>query len=219
MKRFLTLSFLALGVIVISGCSTVKENTIESKAISVIKEKYSEFKDYPSNNLPPKSISTEEWNDGWYVAFIQEGSGRPIISAKCFFVDAHNNITNNGEYIPALGDDSIQKFSARKCMPISPQGSWPSISNNLPIETSPTCALETCHGLEIQCGSNPADVCTEIYGMGDKCLKYAKCGGQNGKCQQIENSEFTQCKSCVQKCIENNKNDTMKQFECESNCK
>jgi len=80
------------------------------------------------------------------------------------------------------------------------------------------CALETCHGLNIVCGSNPPDVCTEMYGIGDKCLQYAKCGVQNGKCQQIQNSQFTQCKLCVQKCIDANENDNMKLFECESKC-
>jgi len=57
-----------------------------------------------------------------------------------------------------------------------------------------------------------------MYELGDNCLQYAKCGIQNNKCQQIENTQFTQWKSCVQKCIDNNKNDNMKEFECESKC-
>ena len=83
---------------------------------------------------------------------------------------------------------------------------------------NPGCALENCHGLDIKCGPNPPDVCTEIYMIGDKCLKYAKCGVQNGKCEQIQNSQFTQCKSCVQKCIDANKNDTIASFDCEGKC-
>ncbi len=83
---------------------------------------------------------------------------------------------------------------------------------------SSTCELENCHGLDIKCGSNPPDVCTEIYMLGDKCLQYAKCGIQNGTCQQIQNAQFTQCKSCIQACIDSNGNDNMKAFECESNC-
>ncbi|MCX6765170.1 MAG: hypothetical protein NT148_01375 [Candidatus Nealsonbacteria bacterium] len=81
-----------------------------------------------------------------------------------------------------------------------------------------TCALETCHGLDISCGPNPPGACTMMYAMGDKCLKYAKCGISNGKCQQIMNSQFTQCKVCVQACIDANKDDNIKMFNCESNC-
>ena len=81
-----------------------------------------------------------------------------------------------------------------------------------------SCAMENCHGLDIKCGSNPPDVCTEIYEVGDKCLQYARCGIQNGKCQQIQNTQFTQCKTCVQKCIDTNKNDNIGLFECESKC-
>jgi hypothetical protein len=85
-----------------------------------------------------------------------------------------------------------------------------------PIDTK--CGLETCHGLDVVCGSNPAQMCTEMYQIGDRCLQYVKCGILNGKCEQIENHLFTQCKSCVEKCIENNKEDVIKSFECESNC-
>jgi len=81
------------------------------------------------------------------------------------------------------------------------------------------CSLENCHGLDIKCGPNPPDVCTEIYGVGDNCLHYAKCGIQDGKCQQIENPQFTLCKSCAQKCIDANMDDNVKLFECESNCR
>jgi hypothetical protein len=83
---------------------------------------------------------------------------------------------------------------------------------------SSKCALETCHGLDIACGSNPPMVCTDIYGMGDRCLKYAKCGVQDGKCQQVQDPKFTDCKACVQKCIDGNKNDPAKSFECEGKC-
>jgi len=83
---------------------------------------------------------------------------------------------------------------------------------------SSNCVLENCHGLDIKCGSNPPDVCTEMYGIGDRCLQYAKCGVQNGQCQQIQNSEFTQCKLCVQKCLDDDEDDNIKLFECENKC-
>ncbi len=37
------------------------------------------------------------------------------------------------------------------------------------------CGIENCHGLEIKCGSNVPNFCTEVYEIGDKCRKYAKC--------------------------------------------
>ncbi|MFZ2038358.1 MAG: hypothetical protein WAV11_00230 [Minisyncoccia bacterium] len=82
----------------------------------------------------------------------------------------------------------------------------------------PKCELENCHGLDIKCGANPPEICNEMYGIGDRCLQYAKCGIQNGSCQQIQNSQFTQCKSCVQKCVDTNSGDIIKAFECESKC-
>jgi hypothetical protein len=172
----------------------------EAKAIETIKNQFPELKEYPSNKLAPKSIKTEQSPDGWYVAFIQEGSGRPIISAKCYLIDNQKNIMSEKAYNPAIGEDSIAEFSPITCTPGA-------------------CALETCHGFNnISCGSNPPDVCTEIYEVGDKCLQYAKCGVKNGKCQQMQNPQFTECKSCVQKCLETNKNDNSLLFECESKC-
>jgi len=81
------------------------------------------------------------------------------------------------------------------------------------------CELENCHGLDIKCGPNPRNICTLEYAMGDRCLQYAKCGIQKDKCQQILNPQFSECKSCIQACINNNTNDSAKMFECESTCK
>lgn len=212
----------------------------ESVSIETIKNQFPELKEYPSDKLAPKSIWTEKASDGWYVAFVQEGSGVPIIEARCFLVKNDYSIIQR-EYIP---QDStfIGEFSAKECQVIEnvvggdkdEQGcigsagySWcqekqkclrtweESCEGN---SGSANCAIENCHGLDIKCGPNSPEVCTEIYMIGDKCLQYAQCGIQNDKCQQIQNSQFTQCKSCVQKCIDANKNDNIKLFECESEC-
>jgi len=94
-----------------------EKNTTESiselKAIEILKNQFSEFKDYPSDNLPPKSIKTEKAENGWYVAFVQEGSGRPIIDARCFLVK------NDGKIIQkkydSQADTSVGEFSAKEC--------------------------------------------------------------------------------------------------------
>ena len=84
--------------------------------------------------------------------------------------------------------------------------------------TTNTCGIENCHGLEIVCGSHPAQICTEIYMLGDKCRQYAQCNIKDGVCQQTENPQFTACKNCVEKCSEKYEKDQLKLFECESQC-
>ncbi len=80
------------------------------------------------------------------------------------------------------------------------------------------CAVENCHGLDIKCGANPPDVCTEVYELGDRCLVYAECAIVNGVCQQVVSDNFTQCKSCVESCIAQFSDNYDQLFECESRC-
>jgi len=212
----------------------------ETRAIEMIKNGFPELKEYPSDNLPPRSIKTEKADNGWHVAFVQEGSGRPIIDARCFLVKNDSSITQR-KYI-AQDDTLVGEFSAKECRVtesvvggdmdehgcIGSAGySWCKEKQKClriweePCEGnsgSMSCAIENCHGLDIKCGSSPPDVCTEIYEVGDRCLQYAKCGIQNGICRQMQNPDFTECRSCVQKCIDANIDDAIKLFECESRC-
>ncbi len=80
------------------------------------------------------------------------------------------------------------------------------------------CGRENCHGLDIKCGLNVAEMCTMEYQLGDKCLRYVNCGVINGECQQIPSAAFETCKECAQKCQIDFANDPMKMFDCESNC-
>jgi hypothetical protein len=87
---------------------SVNNNTTgltKSEAISLLKAAYPEFTNYPNDNLPPQSIQTKQASNGWYVAFIQEGSGRPILEAKCFQVKDDKTIAFIGEYLPKIGED------------------------------------------------------------------------------------------------------------------
>ncbi len=81
-----------------------------------------------------------------------------------------------------------------------------------------TCGIENCHGLDIVCGNNPAQMCTEMYQLGDKCRQYAECGLVGGHCTQVENKTFTACKSCVQTCETKYPNDPENASSCESAC-
>lgn len=86
----------------------------ESDAIRRVQNENPEFRDYPSEKFPQKSIKTKQAKDGWYVAFIIEGSGVPIISARCYYVgnDWKTKISgavNNSTFI------QISKFSPELC--------------------------------------------------------------------------------------------------------
>jgi len=217
-KSFVVTAFLIAGII-LGGLGAViffsPKNIInirplnEYEAVQAIKDKNPELKEYPNDQLPPKSIKTEKAENGWYVGFMQEGSGKPVLAVKCFLIDNKQNITVTGEYVPALGADESGVFSPKTC-------TFPgSLTGTTDVQK---CEVENCHGLDIKCGPNPPQMCTEMYALGDKCLQYAKCGVSNGQCQQIENAQFTQCKTCAQNCEKDNPNDPMKAFDCESKC-
>ncbi len=85
-------------------------DSTKSEAISLLKATYPEYKNYPNDNLPPQSIQTKQVSNGWYVAFVQEGSGRPILEAKCFQVKDDQTIMLIGEYVPKVGEDRYDLF-------------------------------------------------------------------------------------------------------------
>lgn len=89
---------------------------------------------------------------------------------------------------------------------------------NIAAAEDHACGIENCHGLEIECGPNPAQVCTEIYQLGDKCRQYAECSIVDGECRQVSNADFDACKSCVQNCQVEFAGDLAQMFECESRC-
>ena len=70
----------------------------EKEAISLIKKQYPQLQDFPSDGLPPKIIRSEKSNYEWYVMFETQGSGIPIIEAKCFLVDNAKIVYQIGKY-------------------------------------------------------------------------------------------------------------------------
>lgn len=183
------------------------EDTIsENNAIETLKGYFPELNTYPSDSLPPKSILTEKAENGWYVAFILQGSGVPVIDAQCYLIK-NDKTFSKIDY--TRKDTAEGQFSAKDCMLIDDIK-----------EDDQNCALETCHGMDIECGDKPPEACTMMYQIGDKCLQYAQCGILNGKCQQIENSDFNRCVTCVQSCMDTYATDSSTRlFECENNCK
>lgn len=86
------------------------------------------------------------------------------------------------------------------------------------FEIPNVCGIENCHGLDIKCGPNIPDACTEIYMMGDRCRQYASCEIIEGKCQLAKNSEFDGCEACIEDCLNRFSNNGEKVFECEAGC-
>ena len=70
----------------------------EEEAISLIKKQYPQLQDFPSDGLPPKIIRSEKSSYGWYVMFETQGSGIPIVEAKCFLVDNAKIVYKISEY-------------------------------------------------------------------------------------------------------------------------
>jgi len=86
----------------------------ERGAIRLVQDTYPALWGYPSDGLPPGSIKTEQAPDGWYLAFIQEGSGLPILPARCYHVSNDRTVMLTGivnQSIMVLPHD----FSPSRC--------------------------------------------------------------------------------------------------------
>ncbi len=121
MKKYIIVSLIGMLVlfiwyIVANNANNNSDNKTLTKeeAIALVQKQYEQFKDYPSDNLPPKVIEAKQVSQGWYLQFRQEGSGIPIIAAQCFLV--HNGtqkITKTGEY--KGGDITKLRLSVSSC--------------------------------------------------------------------------------------------------------
>jgi len=81
------------------------------------------------------------------------------------------------------------------------------------------CGLTPCHGLDLTCGPDVPEVCTAVYQLGDKCRQFTNCTLEsNGTCRMVTTPEFDACKSCVQTCLNESRNDPPKSFACEEKC-
>lgn len=185
-----------------------KEDLVsEETAPEIVKSIYTDLMEYPSVTIPPKLIQTKQAPGGWYVGFIQEGVEQPILTAHCFFVNDQKSVTKIGLYAPDESNFTIGAFSIPDCSVIP---------NETPVQKQ--CVMNSCHGLNYTCGGEPPRGCTEIYMLGDACLKYATCGIAQHTCQPTENERFSTCRSCVEACMKDNSKDSKKTYTCEKKC-
>lgn len=80
------------------------------------------------------------------------------------------------------------------------------------------CGVEQCHGMDLTCGEDVPEICTEIYQIGDGCRQYFECEKEGDSCHFVENESFGSCTACVSDCIRNYE-DAEDQFRCEEECK
>ncbi|MCX6701105.1 MAG: hypothetical protein NTV68_14510 [Methanomicrobiales archaeon] len=86
------------------------------------------------------------------------------------------------------------------------------------VITEAACGIQNCHGMEISCGKNIAEMCTMEYQLGDKCRSLASCQNVNGSCSVVKQEGYTVCMSCVEECNKTSGGDPAKAFACESRC-
>lgn len=90
-------------------------------------------------------------------------------------------------------------------------GTVPTVTGNF----AAACGFTTCHGLDLACGPNPPQVCTQEYQLGDKCRQFATCSNANGSCHLVTTPQYDSCKACIQKC---GGADPAEIFTCEEKC-
>lgn len=85
------------------------------EAAAAVKEKYPEFQDYPSENLPPKRVEVIKGEDGWRVGMYVEGSGvRGILRANCFLVSEERVVVETGLF---QGEGPAKSINLKTCTP------------------------------------------------------------------------------------------------------
>lgn len=84
------------------------------------------------------------------------------------------------------------------------------------VVPSDMCGVQNCHGLQVSCGPNIPDACTQEYQLGDACRPFMKCAVTQGSCQQVEIPHYQQCRDCVEQCLQDFHGED--RFACEANC-
>jgi hypothetical protein len=86
----------------------------EATALTLARNRSPGLSAYPSGEFPVKTIRTEQAAGGWYVAFITEGSGVPIVSAECYFVGNNQSVRATKSVEGSLMVNPAD-FSAQAC--------------------------------------------------------------------------------------------------------
>jgi hypothetical protein len=152
-------------------------------------------------------VSENQWLDGFGAT-------------EYWYLDQTNPVMIWGrgqEQIPCRLLFSYQKDSPMACNQDERYLEVPEVP--LPSFEPSKCGLESCHGLEATCGPNVPQFCTAEYQLGDKCRQYLRCEAINNSCRLVDDGgKFQKCKSCVEQCTKNHKDDIFKETGCELGC-
>jgi hypothetical protein len=116
MKR-LPISIMAIAILIAisSGAHKKAGVTTGDQAVALVKKSYPAFQDYPSDNLPPKTIEATSTPEGWRVGMYMNGSGLPgILRADCFLVTASGKVTQIGFF---NGEGPAKSINLATCTP------------------------------------------------------------------------------------------------------
>lgn len=117
MKKFLALLLVVvvLGLIYTNTHTQSRDVTTGDQAIALVKKSYPAYAEYPSNNLPPKSVEVINTPAGWRVGMYVEGSGvRGILKANCFLVSRSGIVSETGFF---NGEGPALSINLSTCTP------------------------------------------------------------------------------------------------------
>ncbi len=123
-KKLTIIGLIIIAIIFVMFYSLNKTEKVlgEEEAINSVIEAYPELAVYKTMELPPSSIKTLQKVDGWYVGFIQNGSGLPgIRRAECYNVSLENIVVQVGTYQPSdsLEEEQIvEDIILETCQPV-----------------------------------------------------------------------------------------------------
>ncbi len=118
MKKIVLLSIIFTVIVVLYLISTYEnKSTITSAdhAIVLLKKKFPEYNNYPSDNLPIKRVEILEMYEGWRIGMYIEGSGLPgILKANCFLVTKDGVVKETGLF---QGEGPAKSINLITCTP------------------------------------------------------------------------------------------------------
>ncbi len=108
----------AVGAVLFLRADTTAHVMAEEAAVETIIDLYPELEAYKTTSLPPSSIVTKQLGTGWYVAFIESGSGiRGILTARCYRVSETTRVEQVGTFT-AQGGQTAERMQLETCSPI-----------------------------------------------------------------------------------------------------
>jgi len=233
-------------VILVSSCTQKDDTTIITQEINSFddcaKAGYPILESYPRQcKIPDGGSFIEDLRSVQPSSQVPDESkycvnylGNPEPDGSCSTIEIEARKCNNiGDCTATCSMGCVNKnwdFSGRNDCEAIPQYECECINSFCQIEeltpvppsdqgvSNPQCGIENCHGLDITCGANVPERCTALYQLGDRCRQFASCGIIDGSCGLVKSAEFDECKSCVDKCAEDFKDDVIQNSNCESKC-